>query len=119
MDQETPRKAPRGIKLVSSGAQEVASWAQQAPKSDQVRPESAQAHPKKSPRDFKLSPKGVEEGPKGCQIAVQEHLDCNKARTSKFDDSMTGWRGVQVALGDQFAGPSEGQVTLGEQLNAT
>ena len=40
-------------------------------------------------------PKGFQEGLKSCQIAVQEHLHCKRARTSNFHDPTTLFKGLE------------------------
>ena len=66
-----------------------------------MRPKSALVSSKLGPRASKLGPKGVQEGPQRCETAVQERLDCKKARTSKFDD-LTAFLKVFAALAEAW-----------------
>ena len=78
--QVEPKRHPRGSKLGPRGAQEAPSWAQEASKRSNL-------------------------SPKTCEIAVQDHLNCKKARTSNFDDPTTLFEGLE-----RSGGAAEGQV---------
>ena len=85
---------PHGAKWRPSGARlrlECSLKRSSVSRTSQVAPQSAQVEHKRHPRGSKLSlrgaqvgPKSFQEGLKSCQIAVQEHVNCKRARTSNF-----------------------------------
>ena len=60
-----------------------------------------------TPRGVQVDPKGFQEGLKSCQIAVQEHLHCKRARTSNLHDPTALFEGLERsgrAAGGQVRG---------------